>query len=97
MKALCILLFTCSFMVLGYTPAFEKEVQLYCGGTPIDCTYYGSPASYDWNGDGAKDLMVGQHGGEIRLFLNEGTSSSPVFNSWSYMQADGVNIDVLSS
>ena len=97
MKALCIILLALTLPALSDTPTFESMVQVYCGGSPIDVTYYGSPASYDWNLDGMKDLMVGQHGGEIRLFLNEGTNSAPVFNSWSYMQADGSNIDVLSS
>ena len=97
MKASYVILFISTLIIFADAPTFENETQVYCGGSPIDVTYYGSPASYDWNGDGAKDLMVGQHGGEIILFINEGTNSSPVFNSWSYMQADGSNIDVLSS
>jgi hypothetical protein len=97
MKALCIILFALSIPILAYDPSFETMVQVYCGVNPIDVTFYGSPGTCDWNQDGLKDLMVGQHGGEIRLFLNEGTNSAPVFNSWTYMQADGSNIDVLSS
>jgi hypothetical protein len=38
---------------------------------------------------------VGQYEqGKIRLYLNENTDAMPVFSTWSYMQADGVDIQL---
>jgi hypothetical protein len=35
----------------------------------------------DWNGDGKKDLIVGNSNGEIFVFLNKGTNEDPKFDS----------------
>jgi hypothetical protein len=37
------------------------------------------PRLVDWNGDGKKDLLVGQADGRIHLLVNENTSASPRF------------------
>lgn len=38
-----------------------------------------SPLLFDVNGDNAKDLLVGQMNGNIRLYLNQGDSTNPVY------------------
>ena len=64
-----------------------------CAGVPIDIGMYGSPCFQDWDGDGVSDLIIGQYDdGKIRIYLNEGTNENLVFNSWEFMQADGVDI-----
>ena len=64
-----------------------------CNGTNIDVDYYGSPFVADWNGDGLKDLVVGQfYYGSIRYYENVGTNAAPVFTSYSLLQADATNI-----
>jgi hypothetical protein len=60
-------------------------------GDPLITEGYGTaaPAFYDWDGDGLKDLLVGEFGSGaeagryignfIRVYLNIGTADSPVF------------------
>jgi hypothetical protein len=52
-----------------------------------------SPEMADWNNDGLMDLIVGQSDGRIRLFLNRGTQSCPVFRDFEYLKTnDGKEI-----
>ncbi|MFH1731487.1 MAG: FG-GAP-like repeat-containing protein [Planctomycetota bacterium] len=37
------------------------------------------PRAHDWNGDGAKDLIVGLADGSIEVFLNTGADDAPTF------------------
>jgi hypothetical protein len=57
----------------------EPPVRLEAAGKPID-TEYGHAAPYvcDFDGDGLKDLLVGQFGdGLLWIYRNEGTNSEP--------------------
>jgi hypothetical protein len=64
-----------------------------CNGSNIDVGYYGAPAIADWDGDGVKDMILGQFSyGNIRFYKNVGTNASPLFTSYSMLQADGSNI-----
>lgn len=38
-----------------------------------------TPLLFDVNGDNAKDLLVGQKNGNIRLYLNQGNSTNPIY------------------
>jgi len=40
-----------------------------------------SPVIFDWNEDGNKDLIVGNRIGEVRIYLNKGTNSTPIFEN----------------
>jgi hypothetical protein len=35
----------------------------------------------DWNGDGKKDLIIGNADGEIIVFLNKGTNEDPQYDN----------------
>ena len=74
--------------------AMRNGVRLEAGGEVIDVEIgHLVPCVTDWNEDGRKDLVVGQFsGGRIRLYLNYGTDSEPVFNRFSYLQAGGAEI-----
>jgi hypothetical protein len=86
------------FMISAQTPIFNSPVNIYAGASPIDVGYYGSPFYYDWDGDGTKDLIVGQYSsGKVRFYKNTGTDTNPVFGSFSYLQADGVDISVYAA
>lgn len=57
--------------------------------------YGSSPLMADWDGDGLNDLITGEIvftpmpvKGMVRLYLNKGTSDAPVFDEFSYLQAD---------
>jgi hypothetical protein len=87
----CSLLFVS--LSAAQAPSFEPSYRLECAGTDIDVGYYAAPFVVDWDGDGVQDLILGQYSsGYIRFYKNEGTNESPVLNSFSYLQADGLNI-----
>lgn len=74
-------------------PVYGAPSMLVADSVTIDVGYYGAPCVTDWNGDGLKDLVLGQFDqGKIRIYLNSGTNSSPVFTTFSYMQSGGVDI-----
>jgi hypothetical protein len=54
-------------------------VRIEAGGTPIDTDVgHAAPFVGDFDGDGARDLLVGQFGdGILWIFRNEGTNALP--------------------
>ncbi len=78
------------------TPQFHPGVKIEAGGQPIDVEIgHLVPTVADWNGDGKKDLVVGQFQlGKIRLYLNEGSDSAPLFKQFTYLQAGGAEISL---
>jgi len=55
-----------------------------------------TPIVYDWNGDGKKDLLVGNLTGTIQIYQNQGTDSSPSFTSYTNLQVNGSDFDLTS-
>jgi hypothetical protein len=77
-------------LALGVTPLFVGPDSVQDGGVPIDVGYYGAPTMYDWNQDGAKDLILGQYdSGKIRLYLNQGPETAPSFNGYTFFESGG--------
>lgn len=92
-KIILVPLLLFSAAAVSQTFVFAAPYNLECAGVTIDVDYYGAPCVVDWDGDGLKDLIMGQfYYGNIRFYQNEGTNADPVFNSYSLLQADGVNI-----
>jgi hypothetical protein len=80
-------------LALGVTPLFVGPELVNDAGVPIDVGYYGAPTMYDWNHDGAKDLILGQFDyGKIRLYLNLGPDTAPDFNGYTFFQSSGEDI-----
>ena len=80
-------------LALGVTPRFTGPELINDNGTPIDVGYYGAPTMYDWNNDGAKDLVLGQFdSGRVRLYLNQGPDTAPAFNGYTFFQSGGGDI-----
>ncbi|HEX5137203.1 MAG TPA: VCBS repeat-containing protein [Planctomycetota bacterium] len=54
-------------------------VRIEAGGKPIDTEVgHAAPFVADFDGDGVRDLLVGQFGGGILwIFRNEGTNAAP--------------------
>ncbi|HID31917.1 MAG TPA: VCBS repeat-containing protein [bacterium (Candidatus Stahlbacteria)] len=92
---LMLLLSSIPFAVSAQTPQFFPPETLKSSGVNIDVGYYGSPYVYDWDGDGKKDLLVGQfHYGKVRFYRNTGTNNNPVFSGYEFLKADGSDITV---
>lgn len=73
-----------------------KGAKLEAAGKPIDVEVgHLVPCVADWNGDGKKDLLVGQFvGGKIALYLNEGTDKAPKLGSGRFLEAGGKEISL---
>jgi hypothetical protein len=71
-------------------------VLLLDGKKPIDVDVgHATPYVADWDGDGKKDLLVGQFGeGKLRIYLNKGTDENPKFDGFTYLQAGGKDASV---
>lgn len=94
MKTTGLFLLLCLMVTVGSgaaEPTFHAGVKLEAGGKPIDVQIgHLVPCAADWNGDGNKDLLVGQFsGGQIQLYLNEGSHEKPVFSAGVIMEAGG--------
>jgi len=100
-KAVLLLAGLC-FALWSYASAapIERElgrgVKLEAAGKPIEVEVgHLVPWVADWNGNGKKDLLVGQFvGGRIALYLNEGTDAAPKFGKSVFMQAGGKEISL---
>lgn len=75
-------------------PAFRKWEYVKANGIPVLLSIgHADPCVVDWDGDGIKDLLVGQFSsGKIRFYKNSGTNCFPVFTNFTYLKADGVDI-----
>lgn len=60
-------------------------------GTKIDVGNNANPEVVDWDEDGNKDLIIGAESGTgtVRLYINQGTNSNPVFTTFSYVYCGG--------
>jgi hypothetical protein len=69
----------------------EEIVQ--AGGAAIDVPGYSVPSFVHWDGDGLRDLVVGEGSGtytpKVRVYLNAGTSGSPLFSTYFFAQSGG--------
>jgi len=64
------------------SPEFEDGEEMQDGD--IDAGSYSAPAVVDWNGDGKKDLVLGNFDGEILVYINRGADESPSFDEEPY-------------
>ncbi len=80
---------------LTYAPLgaqeFNAPVKLKAGDKIISVDVgHAHPAFADFDGDGLRDLLVGQYGGgQLRIYRNVGTASAPRFDRFSWFQAGG--------
>jgi hypothetical protein len=60
-------------------------------GKPIEVDVgHAAPYLYDWDGDGVRDLLVGQFGeGKLRIYPNRGTDHEPRFTTFDWFLAGG--------
>lgn len=72
-------------------PVLQRGIIIEDGDKPL--TQGSAPEVADWNNDGKKDLLAGDSGGKIHLYLNMGTDAQPVFKGGQLLKA---NNDVIS-
>jgi len=87
-KLLPVLLLACAGTLAAQ---FDAPVKLEAADGPINVTTgHAAPFWYDWDGDGVRDLLVGQFGGgQLRIYKNHGTEAEPVFKDFEWFMADG--------
>lgn len=79
------------------SPRYPTRIRLKAGEKEIKVKGPSAPCLVDWNEDGRKDLLVGDGGGYLHLFLNAGSSAAPNYASTSRVQADYKTLDVRSN
>jgi hypothetical protein len=72
-------------------------MKLGAGGKEIKVRGPSAPILVDWNGDGKRDLLVGDRGGYLHLFLNQGPNRNPEFTPAGLIQAAYRDLDVVSN
>jgi len=77
----------------NFNPILDKGTIVIKASDLAD-TSRATPIVYDWNADGRKDLLVGDMDGKIKIYLNEGSDSSPVFSSFTYLRVGGKEFDI---
>jgi hypothetical protein len=83
-----------ALIVLAVTPAkivLAEPFLATAGGKVIKVEVgHAAPIFADYDGDGLKDLLVGQFGeGRMRIYKNVGTRNQPKFDKFEWFQAGG--------
>jgi hypothetical protein len=79
------------------TTDFERPVRILADGEIIDTgdeNAHSAPCIEDIDGDGLKDLIVGNFSGTFRFYQNVGTPKKPVYNRKGVIQAGRVDAKV---
>lgn len=78
--------------------SFRAPEKILADAKPIDVEIgHAAPCYADIDGDGAKDLLVGQFGeGKLRVYKNHGTTAQPKFADFKFLQAGGKDASVPS-
>jgi hypothetical protein len=75
-------------------PQLNANLALMADGEPIAVPGPGFVAVLDWDGNGSKDVLVGDGQGSVRWYRNTGTDDSPVLTFWDFLLADDSEIQV---
>lgn len=72
-------------------PVFEAPFRVRASGQYITVDYgHAAPNVLDWDGDGTRDLIVGQFGGgKLRIYKNYGTDRIPDFRGFTWFEIGG--------
>jgi hypothetical protein len=95
--AVLALTFTTTPVTADFSLGPEEFVQ--AGGSNVRVYGYSVPSFVCWDGDGLEDLVVGEGGGgyldgKVRVYLNIGTETEPMFDDYFYAQSEGSTLIV---
>ena len=107
LSAMALLLGLISAPLAAQLNLIQHTVLTDAQGQYIAVPGYSVPSLTDYNADGKLDLLIGEGGGtcsnldsrgcdstigKVRVYLNQGTAAVPVYDSFAYVQADGVDL-----
>lgn len=82
-----------AFLIAGAMTAWANElaapVHVMADGQPLDVggIGYAAPFLGDFDGDGVRDLLVGEFSkGRLRIYRNSGTDSNPQFGTYEWFK-----------
>lgn len=79
-------------------PVFYSSVVIESGGADLSVpSGRSSPFVVDLTGDGKKDILTGNTDGQVLLYENVGTDSSPEFAGYVQVESDYVPIDLVGT
>jgi hypothetical protein len=79
--------------LLSSLPTLDAGVLIKDGADNLTVDGDSAPCVGDWNGDGKKDLIVGQFtAGNVLAFINGGSDAAPSFAGGTALAAAGVRI-----
>lgn len=89
-KLFAVLIAACTATALT-AQSFEDPVRFMDGDEAINVDIgHAAPFYYDIDGDGVRDLLVGQFGeGKLRIYKNHGTDAKPEFKGFEWLKANG--------
>ena len=74
-------------------PVLTTWSYIQSSGSDIN-RYRCCPQVYDMNGDGKKDLIMGENDAQIYYYENTGTDAAPVFSGFEALQSNGTPLDL---
>ena len=86
-----------SWSVAEESLIFHKPIRLQAEGKDIDvgdAWGHAGPCPADVDGDGLRDLVVGDYSGKFRVYRNVGSNRAPRYAAASYLMAGGVEAKV---
>lgn len=81
-------------------PAFDDSQVLFAsdgGGDLFNMNFRTSPDLFDLDGDGRRDLILGDTTGQLRFYPNTATDDAPAFDGYVLLEAGGSVIDLPGS
>ena len=75
-------------------PLFNSAEIIKDGSGNMDPGGTISPVIFDWNGDGKKDVLIGESGGNIFFYENLGTNAVPSFDGWEKLKSGPAHNDL---
>jgi hypothetical protein len=80
-------------MAIAAAPSNDLQApfKVLDGDKPISVDIgHAAPLYVDIDGDGKKELLVGQFGdGKLRIYKNQGTDKAPLFKGFDWFRAGG--------